>query len=150
MDLLRKISLFLSAAAFAVCELFLNLLGGIGMRMNGYEKCGNMLFAAVIMFAAALTFAFFRKTAFNVLSLLFNAGATVCYVCTLGILNGIKNVNVDVLTSRVYPSVILTVLLAVAIFADILSYDRICSRAERKKQKESEKNCSLSDEEKII
>lgn len=155
MDILRKVMLVLGTAAFAVCELFLNLFGGIGLIMNKYENCGICLLIAVGAFAAALTAAYFRKAAANIVSIVFNIAATLFYIYPLGILNAIPNsqvpkASIEVLTSRIYPSVLVTVFLAVAVFADVFSYERSVKRAEKRQRRIEEKNRSLTDEEKII
>ena len=43
MEIFRKIILGLSCAAFAVCCLFLNLMGGIGLMSNNYTDIGRAL-----------------------------------------------------------------------------------------------------------
>lgn len=158
MDKLRKIMLVFSVPAFAVCCLYLNLLGGIGILLNAdknYSACGVSLLISVAAFAISLTAAFFRKGVFNIISLLFNIAGTICYIYPLGILNGIPNeripkADIEVLTSRIYPSVIVTVFLAVVIFADFFSYDRSVKRMEKRQKRLKEKSRALTDEEKII
>lgn len=155
MEILRKVMLVLSAAAFAVCELFLNLMGGIAFIMNNYENCGISLIIAVAAFAIALISAFFRKPAANIISIVFNIIGTVFYIYPLGILNGIPNAkipreSIEVLTSRIYPSVLVTVFLAMVIFADFFSYERSAKRAENRQRRIAEKQRALTDDERII
>ena len=135
MEIFRKIILGLSCAAFAVCCLFLNLMGGIGLMSNNYTDIGRALIISVVLLGLSLLLAFFRNR--------------------ISVLNGIPNATVpkesiEVLTSRIYPAIIVTVLLAIAVFADIFSYERSVKRAERKNAKLKEKNRSLKEDEKIV
>ncbi len=155
MDLLRKVMLTLSVISFAVCCLFLNLMGGIALCMNNYDACGKSLILSVILFAVSLIFAFFRRLPANILSALFNAAATLFYIYPIGILNAIPNeqiprTSIEVITSRIYPAVIVTIVLAIAVFADFFSYDRMAMRAERKRIKAAENKRELTEDEKII
>ena len=158
MDIFRKIMLVLSCISFAVCGLFLNLLGGIGILLNAdesYAVCGNALILSVAAFALSLTAAFFRKWFTNILSIIFNIAGTAFYIYPLGILNAIPNeriprTSIEELTSRIYPSVFITIFLVLVIFADFFSYERQVQRAEKRKKKEIQKNRALTDEEKII
>ena len=151
MEIFRKIILGLSCAAFAVCCLFLNLMGGIGLMSNNYTDIGR----ALIISGLSLLLAFFRNRITNLGSALLNIAGTVFYIYPISVLNGIPNATVpkesiEVLTSRIYPAIIVTVLLAIAVFADIFSYERSVKRAERKNAKLKEKNRSLKEDEKIV
>ena len=151
MEIFRKIILGLSCAAFAVCCLFLNLMGGIGLMSNNYTDIGRALIISVVLLGLSLLLAFFRNRITNLGSALLNIAGTVFYI----VLNGIPNATVpkesiEVLTSRIYPAIIVTVLLAIAVFADIFSYERSVKRAERKNAKLKEKNRSLKEDEKIV
>lgn len=155
MELLRKASLGLSCAAFAICCLFLNLLGGIALYSNNYQSIGISLIISVGILLAALVFAFFRKVVFNLLSLVFNIAGTLLYIYPIAVLNGIPNSTVprssiELLTSRIYPAVSVTILLLTAIFADFFSYERSAERAKKKSEKQKERSRSLTDDEKII
>ena len=139
MEIFRKIILGLSCAAFAVCCLFLNLMGGIGLMSNNYTDIGRALIISVVLLGSALL----------------NIAGTVFYIYPISVLNGIPNAtvpkeSVEVLTSRIYPAIIVTVLLAIAVFADIFSYERSVKRSERKNAKLKEKNRSLKEDEKIV
>ena len=155
MEILRKVSLVLSCAAFAVCCLFLNLLGGAALYYNNYENAGISLMISVAVLLAALIFAFFRKGIFNLLSLIFNIAGTLLYIYPIAVLNGIPNAavprsSVEILTSRIYPAVSVTILLLTVIFADFFSYDRMTERAKKKSEKLKERQRSLTDDEKIV
>lgn len=155
MEIFRKTALGLGIAAFAVCGLFLDLMGGIGLIMNNYSSCGYSLIISVAVFAAAIVLLFFRRSVTDIISAVLNAVATGCYIYPISVLNGIPNAQVpkeavEILTGRIYPSVAITVLLAAAVLADIFSYDKISARAAIKQKKENEKNRKLTDEEKII
>lgn len=156
MNTLRKIFLGLSCAAFAVCGLFLNGLGGTAILMHAsdkYRSTGIYLLVSVGLFAVSLAAAFFRGTAANIISALTNAAATGFFIYAAAFLTGIPDSavpaeNIEVLTARIYPSLIITVCLFVAVIADILSPERIQRRIERKKARaESEK---LDDKDRII
>ena len=155
MEILRKVSLVLGCIAFAICCLFLNLLGGIAIYSNNYQNAGVSLMISVGVLLAALIFAFFRKGIWNLLSLVFNIAGTLLYIYPIGVLNAIPNSSVprssiEVFTSRIYPAVIVTILLLTAVFADYFSYDRAAERAKKKSEKLSERNRSLTDDEKIV
>lgn len=155
MELLRKAALVLSCGAFAVCCLFLNLLGGIAFISNNYQNIGISLIISVGVLLAALVFSFFRKGIFNLLSLIFNIAGTLLYIYPIAVLNGIPNSSVprssiEVLTSRIYPAVSVTILLLIVIFADFFSYDRSAERAKKKSERLKERTRSLTDDEKII
>ncbi|MGN1105894.1 MAG: hypothetical protein ACI4RH_04525 [Huintestinicola sp.] len=155
MELLRKASLGLGCAAFAVCCLFLNLLGGIALYTNNYQSIGISLIISIVALLAALVFSFFRKGIFNLLSLIFNIAGTLLYIYPIAVLNGIPNSivprsSIELFTSRIYPAVSVTILLLTAIFADYFSYARISERAKRKSEKQKERTRSLTDDEKII
>lgn len=155
MELLRKASLGLGCAAFAVCCLFLNLLGGIALYTNNYQSIGISLIISIVALLAALVFSFFRKGIFNLLSLIFNIAGTLLYIYPIAVLNGIPNSivprsSIELFTSRIYPAVSVTILLLTSIFADYFSYARISERAKRKSEKQKERTRSLTDDEKII
>lgn len=155
MEIFRKITLGLSCAAFAVCCLFLNLMGGIGLMSNNYTDIGRALIISVALLGLSLLLAFFRNIFTNIGSVLLNIAGTLFYIYPISVLNGIPNATVPkesvaVLTSRIYPAIIVTVLLAMVIFADIFSYERSVKRAERRNAKLREKNRSLKENEKII
>ena len=155
MDILRKASLGLGCAAFAVCCLFLDLLGGIAIYTNNYESAGSCLILSVVMLLAALITAFFRKGLLNLLSLIFNIVGTILYIYPIAVLNGIPNSvvprsSVEIFTSRIYPTIIVTILLLTAVFADFFSYDRMAEREKKKIERDKERRRSLTDDEKII
>ncbi|MBQ8979248.1 MAG: hypothetical protein IJ080_05765 [Oscillospiraceae bacterium] len=154
MEILRKIALAAGTAAFLICALFLNVMGGTGILLNSDEKyhvIGVMLIASAAVFLGALVFSFIRRSWANLLSLFLNICATVLYIMPIERLtslteNNIPKASVDRLTSRIYPSAAVTVLLAAAVIADYLSYDRAAARMEKKK----EKNRRLREDEKIV
>ena len=155
MEIFRKVSLVLSCAAFAVCCLFLNLMGGIGLITNNYTEIGRALIISVILLALSLILAFFRNRYTNIGSVILNIAGTFLYIYPIGVLNGIPNAqvpkeSVEVLTSRIYPAISVTVLLAMVIFADVFSYERSVKRSQRKQKKISENTRALRDDEKII
>lgn len=155
MEILRKASLVLGCAAFAVCCLFLNLLGGIALYTNNYQNAGMSLIISVGVLLSALVFAFFRKGITNLLSLIFNIAGTLLYIYPIAVLNGIPNSTVprssiELFTSRIYPAVSVTILLLTVIFADFFSYDRSAERARKKNEKLRERQRGLTDDEKII
>lgn len=155
MDILRKASLGLGSAAFAVCCLFLDLMGGIAIYSNNYKSAGLCLIISVVMLLAALVAAFFRKGLFNILSVCFNIAGTLLYIYPIAVLNGIPNSvvprsSIEIITSRIYPTIIVTILLLTAVFADFFSYDRMVQREKKKSERDKERHRSLTDDEKII
>lgn len=77
MEIFRKIILGLSCAAFAVCCLFLNLMGGIGLMSNNYTDIGRALIISVVLLGLSLLLAFFRNRITNLGSALLNIAGTV-------------------------------------------------------------------------
>lgn len=155
MEILRKVSLALSCAAAAVCCLFLNLMGGFALYINNYQTVGICLIVSSVMLIVSLIAAFFRKGILNLISLLLNIIGTLLYIYPIAVLNGIPNSSVprssiELLTSRIYPAVSVTILLLTAVFADYFSYDRAAKRAEKKMQKHKEQTRDLTDNEKIV
>lgn len=155
MDTLRSAALVLSCIAFAICCLFLNLLGGIALYMNSYKTIGICLLISVAALLISLVAAFFRKASANLISLIFNITGSLMYIYPIAVLNGIPNSavprsSIELFTSRIYPAVSVTILLLLTVFADYFSYERSCKRAERKNQKHKEKHRSLTEDEKII
>ena len=155
MENLRKISLVLACAAFAICCLFLNLMGGIGLISNNYTEIGRALIISVILLSLSLILAFFRNGYTNLGSVIFNIAGTFLYIYPIGVLNAIPNAqvpkeSVEVLTSRIYPAISVTVLLALVIFADFFSYERSVKRSQRRQKKIQESTRALRDDEKII
>ena len=155
MEILRKASLGLGCAAFAICCLFLDLFGGIAIYTNNYQSAGLRLILSVVMLLIALIAAFFRKGAFNLISVIFNIAGTVLYIYPIAVLNGIPNhvvprSSIEIFTSRIYPTIIVTILLLTAVFADFFSYDRMAEREKKRREREKEKHRSLTDDEKII
>lgn len=150
--------LVLGTAAYAVCGLFLNGFGGIGILINADEKyhpIGVMLIASAGVFLGALVFAYIRRAWANILSGVLDATATVLYILPLNALNSIPDstipkANIDLLTSRIYPSIAVTVFLAAAVIADALTYDRITAREKRREERLREKNRGLNEDEKIV
>lgn len=155
MDIFRKAMLAVGTVSFAICGLFLNLMGGIAMCMNDFSECGKCLIISVCLFGVSLVAAFFKNRYANIISIVFNIAATSFYIYPLGILNGIDNSvipaqSIELFTGRIYPSVIITLSLALGVAADVFSYDRMSARAERKKKKLEENTRSLKDNEKIV
>lgn len=155
MEIVRKVSLILSCAAFTVCCLFLNLMGGIGLIANNYIEIGRSLIISVILSALSLILAFFRNRYTNIGSVILNIAGTFFYIYPISVLNGIPNAqvpkeSVEVLTSRIYPAASVTVLLALVIFADVFSDERSVQRSRRKQKKAEENSRALRDDEKII
>lgn len=122
---------------------------------DNYIQCGQCLIISTIVFTAALVLSFFRKTIANIISLAANAAATCLYIYPIAVLNGIPNEiipkeSIQILTNRIYPAIIVTISLAIVIFADYFSYDRVAQRSLRKNEKLNEKNRPLTKDEKII
>lgn len=156
MELFRKIMLAVGIASFCICGLYLNGMGGAAMTFyEKYAHLGICLLLSTLLFGGALAAAFSRKGIMNIISLLLNAAATVLWIYPVACLNGVPNsvvakTDMEVLTGRIYPAVIITISLGLAVFADFFSYDRVTKRAERKERKEALKNRPLNEDEKII
>lgn len=158
MEMLRKAALVLGTIAFAVCSLFLNGLGGAAILTvagEQYRAVGIMLLVSSGLFLVCLVTAYGRKLWANIVSLAANAAATVLYILPISALNSIADSdipreNIEKLTSRIYPSVAVTVLLAVAVLADIMTERRITEREKRREERIAEKRRALHDDEKIV
>ena len=158
MELFRKIMLILGTAAFAVCSLFLNGLAGAAIITVGgeqYKAVGILLLVSTGAFLAALITAYGRKVWTNILSLVLNGAATLMFAMPINALNSLSDSAVpkeaiDRMTSRIYPSVAVTLFLALAVIGDIMSEKRIDERERRRSERIAEKNRSLHEDEKIV
>lgn len=154
MEIVRKIAFWLGAVAYLVCSLILNGMGGFAvltMAAERFHSIGVMLLISTLMFTIALVLLFFRKTAPDIAALLFCAAGTVLYALPINALNSVVNDNItresiNVLTSRIYPSAAVSVLLALAALLDIFSYDKMAAREARR----LEKNRALTEKERIV
>jgi hypothetical protein len=148
----RKITLILTIIAEIICCFGLNLLGGYAFIINGYEKCGYALFISTALLAAALIFAAFRKV---IVPFLLNAAGSACYIYTLSILGAIPNTKIpkestEALMAYHYPTIAVTVLLALIVFFNFMDSDAVQRRNEKRKAKKAAKERALADHEKII
>lgn len=158
MEIFRKIMLAVGIASFCICGLYLNGMGGAAIIVKAdekYARLGVCLLVSTVLFGGTLGTAFSRKGILNVISLLLNAAATVLWIYPLACLNGVPNsvvekTRMEVLTNRIYPAVIITISLGLAVFADFFSYERITKRAEKRERKMALKNRPLNENEKII
>ena len=155
MEIFRKISLVCGCLAVAVCCLFLNVIGGMGLMSNGYESGGICLIVSSALLLIAVILAFSKRTPISIIAAVLCAVGTILYAIPIAQLNSIPDAQVakqdiEVLTGRIYPAIIATIFIACAIFANIMSYDNRAKRAERKEKRILEKQRPLTDEEKII
>lgn len=155
MALFRKITVILGVIAFVICSLALDLMGGLALTMNNYESCGYALIASVGAFAVSLILIFFKKSITDILSIIFNTAATLLYTYPISVLNAIPNeqvprASIEILTGRIYPSILVSVLFAAAVFSDLLSEEKSAARAEKKLKKYEQAHRKLNDDEMII
>ncbi|MCM1578343.1 MAG: hypothetical protein NC078_06050 [Ruminococcus sp.] len=156
MEIFRKIMLGAGVVSFCICGLFLNGMGGVAMTMYGsYAKYGYSLLLSTLLFGGALGAALSRKPILNALSLMLNIFATVLWIYPIAGLSAVPNSivpkeSMEVLTGHIYPAVIITMSLGLAVFADIFSPGRIAEREKKREAKDAMKNRPLEDNEKIV
>ena len=154
MDLLKKAVFLAGAASFMICSLFLNGMGGLAILTVSDEKysaIGVMLLCSVLMFVVSFVMLFFKKTPTDLISLLFNAAGTVLYALPVNALTSISGdsvpkENIEILTNRIYPSVIVSVLFALYALLSLFSEERRLKR----QAKRDEKNRELRSDERIV
>ncbi len=154
MEIIRKISFWLGAACYVICSLILNGMGGIAILTvsdEKYSSIGIMLLISSLMFTISLVTLLFKKTITDICSLAACAAGTVLYALPINALYSlvsetITQESIDVLTSRIFPSVSVSVLLALAALLDIFSYDKMSAREARRK----EKGRDLTESERIV
>ena len=154
----RKITFILSALAFFVCSVALNGMGGIAiltMSAEKYRSVGIMLLISTLCFLAAFIFLIFKKTITDIISLVFSAAGTVLYALPISSLNAISEElipkdSIQVLTGRIYPSIIVSVLFGLTALLGIFSPENIEKREKRRAEREAEKNRELTESERII
>lgn len=154
MEVFRRIVFWLGAAAFIVCSLGLNGMGGLAiltMSDEKYADIGRFLLLSTGCFIVAFVMLIFKKTLSDIVSLVFSTLATVFYALPINALSSIPNDvipkdKIDVLTGRIYPSIAVSVLFGLSALLGIFSYERISERQKRR----DEKDRDLHEDERIV
>ncbi len=148
----RAAVLVITVIADVICSLFLNVMGGIGLALNNYQKAGYSLIAS----AAVLTLAiiFLRRGGMVIPSVLCAAG-TALYIYPIRVLDSIPHTlipkqNIEPLMQRIYPAVSVTVLLVIMIVFNYFSDEQINKREARRRAKYEREDRKLRNDEKII
>lgn len=148
----RNVTLVLTIAATVISCLGLNLMGGYAFLINGYENCGYALFISSVILIAAVIIAAFKKV---IIPLLLNIVGSAFYIYSLTFLAAIPNTkipseNIEKLMSHHYPTIAVTVLLALLIFFNFMTDEAVKKRHNTKMLKKSTLERELSDDEKIM
>lgn len=142
----------LTVAAEVIACLGLNCMGAYAFITNGYEKCGYALLISTALLVIALLFAIFKK---SLIPLLLNIFGSAGYIYTISVLASIPHTKIpkestERLMANHYPTIAVTVLLAVLVFLNFFSKEAIEKRKQKRDKKLAELNRDLRDEEKII
>ena len=148
----RTITMVLSIASVIICCCGLNLMGGYAFIVNDYQKCGCALFISSGLLAASLILAILKMV---VLPLILNITGSAFYIYTLAVLNAIPHTKIpkeytEQLMVKHFPTIAVTVLLALLIFFNFMSDEGIEKRCKAKLAKKAAENRELKDNEKLI
>lgn len=149
----RTIVLFLSIVSVLICCLGLNLMGGFAfLNYENYTSCGYALLISSVLLVIAFIFAALKKV---IIPIVFNLSGTIAYVYTLAFLNAIPNTkipkeSIDILLIKHYPTIAVTVFLALLVFFNYMGEDAVKKRTEKKQAKNAAENRQLNDNERIV
>lgn len=144
----RTVCFVLTVAADVVAALFLDVMGGIGFCMNGYEKVGISLFVSAALLTAAVVLTGFGKMIIPAVLCIFG---TIAYIYPINAVLAIPNTLIpktatEPLAQRIYPTAAVSVLIIAMIVFNYFSESNI----RRREQIRAEKQRALRDDEKII
>ncbi len=144
--------MILAVAAFVICSLFLNVMGGIALCLNGYENCGISLFVSTFFLLLAVVLLGKGRM---ILPSVMNIIGTAGYIYAIYILDSIPNekvakTEVAPLIGNIYPAAAVTVLVFITVFLNYFSPVREEKREARKKAIYEANERPLSKDEKII
>ena len=144
----RTVCFVLTVAADAVAALFLDVMGGIGFCMNGYEKVGISLFVSAALLTAAVVLAGFGKMIIPAVLCVFG---TIAYIYPIRAVLAIPNTLIpktatEPLAQRIYPTAAVSIAIVAMIVFNYFSESNI----RRREQIRAEKQRALRDDEKII
>ena len=147
-----KICFALTLCADAVCSLFLNGMGGIGLALNNYEKAGYSLIASAVLLTAASALLGRGRM---ILPSVFTVLGTAAYIYPIKVLHSIPHElvpkqAVEPLAARIYPAVSVTVLLSVMIVLNFFSDEQEAKREKKRRENYEKNDRSLRDDEKIV
>ena len=144
----RTVCFVLTVAADAVAALFLDVMGGIGFCMNGYEKVGISLFVSAFLLTAAVVLAGFGKMIIPAVLCVFG---TIAYIYPIRAVLAIPNTLIpktatEPLAQRIYPTAAVSIAIVAMIVFNYFSESNI----RRREQIRAEKQRALRDDEKIL
>lgn len=147
-----KITFILAVIAEIICCLGLNTMGGIAFLLNNYNKCGIALFISTFFLVIALIFIKYKK---SVIPFILTIIGSAFYIYTLAVLESIPNTKIpkestEVLASKHFPTIIVTVLLTLLVVFNLFSEEACKKRSEKKAHKKAIENRELSENEKIL
>ena len=144
----RTVCFVLTVAADVIAALFLDVMGGIGFCMNGYEKVGISLFVSAFLLTAAVVLVGFGKMVLpGVLCVI----GTAAYIYSIRAVLSIPNTLIpktatEPLAQRIYPTAAVTAAIIAMILFNFFSESNI----RRREQIRAEKQRALRDDEKIL
>ena len=127
-------------------------MGGIGLALNNYENAGYSLIASAVLLTLATVFlGRGRMIVPSVLTVL----GTAAYVYPIHVLHSIPHElvpkqAVEPLVMRIYPAVLVTILLSVMIVLNFFSDEQEKKREKKRLEKYDRNDRSLRDDEKIV
>ncbi|MBQ4312456.1 MAG: hypothetical protein II773_12795 [Oscillospiraceae bacterium] len=144
----RTVCFVLTVAADVVAALFLDVMGGIGFCMNGYEKVGISLFVSAALLTAAVVLTGFGKMIIPAVLCIFG---TIAYIYPIRAVLAIPNTLIpktatEPLAQRIYPTAAVSIAIVAMIVFNYFSESNI----RRREQIRAEKQRDLRDDEKII
>lgn len=151
-DKAKRVFVVLSVIALVICSLFLNLVGGIGFYINGYENIGTALFVS----SAALTLSvIFLGKGRMVLPAVFDIIGTAGYAYAIKLILEIPHSKVpkqstEMFAGRVYPAITVSVLVLIVVIMNYFSDIQKDKREARRKKKYDKTNRPLKRNEKIL
>lgn len=149
----RTIVLILSGVLVLICCLGINIMGGFAfLNYENYALCGYALFISSALLIIAFIAAAYKKV---IIPIIFNLTGTIAYAYTLAFLSAIPNTkipkeSIDLLLSKHYPTIAVTVLLALLTFFNFMSEEAVQKRSEKKQAKKAAENRQLNDNERIV
>lgn len=151
-DKAKRVFIVLAVAALVICSLFLNLVGGIGFYINGYENVGTALF--VSSFFLTLSVIFLGKGRM-ILPAVFDVIGTAGYAYAIKVILDIPHSKVakqstEMFAGRIYPAITVTVIVLIVVIMNYFSDIQKAKREARRKKKYDRTNRPLKKDEKIL
>lgn len=144
--------MILLTLALVICGLFLNVLGGVGLYQNEYEAAGIALFISTGLFFIGYLLLFADTV---IIPIILDVLGTGFFIYPINVLLSISNEKIpkqytEPLAQRIYPAIIISVLLLLGAIVNIFSPVKVKKREERKIKKYNEIQRPLKEDEKIV